>query len=200
MARKLTAIAWPAIHKPSPGWIQTDELQRVHRFIERNQMILVGEIADRIAGDQSEVEPATPISTPCSMKILRICERRAPIDMRTAMSLYFSITIITRVMKILSAATISMSPMVIQVTIRSDLKAFISGLFCSCQVVAEDFAGDFLRLSWRLRRQVDVIELKFDGIDYILQARICCTAGREAKPNCHPDRRSRSRTTHHMET
>ena len=79
--------------------------------------------------------PTMPISTPCSMKMRRICSCRAPIDMSTAMSRYFSITIITSVMKIFSAATSSIRPITMMVTSRSIFSAPRSCLLRSIQVV-----------------------------------------------------------------
>ena len=55
--------------------------------------------------------------------------------MSTAMSLYFSITIMTSVMKIFRAATSTIRPMVITVTMRSMFSAPISCLLRSIQVV-----------------------------------------------------------------
>jgi hypothetical protein len=60
------------------------------------------------------------------MKMRRIWLRRAPIDISTPMSRYFSITIITRVIRMFSAATSSIRPMVTIVTARSILSALFN--------------------------------------------------------------------------
>ena len=53
--------------------------------------------------------PTPPITNPLKMKIWAMLARVAPIDLRTAMSLRFSITTITRVATMLNAATSTMS-------------------------------------------------------------------------------------------
>ena len=63
--------------------------------------------------------PITPIRTPCAIKTLRTCALRVPIDMSTAMSLVFSMTIMMRQIRMLRAATKTMRPMVMKVTKRS---------------------------------------------------------------------------------
>src|ERR1035438_9077558 len=70
-----------------------------------------------------------------NMKMRRTCAVRAPIDMRMPMSRYFSITIITSVMKIFSAATMRIRPITIMATMRSMRRAPSSCLLRSCQVV-----------------------------------------------------------------
>ena len=57
------------------------------------------------------------------MKMRRICRRLAPIDTSTAMSRVFSITIMISEIRILSAATNTISPMVMNVTTRSSRSA-----------------------------------------------------------------------------
>ena len=52
---------------------------------------------------------------PCSMKSRMIAPREAPIETRIAMSLCFSMTIRTRVATMLSAATATISPIVIPI-------------------------------------------------------------------------------------
>jgi len=54
-----------------------------------------------------------------------------PSDMRTAMSLVFSMTIMIREMRMLRAATKTIRPMVMKVTTRSRRRARNRGLFCS---------------------------------------------------------------------
>ncbi len=65
----------------------------------------------------------------------RICRFFAPIETSTAMSRVFSITIMISEIKILSAATNTISPMVINVTTRSSRRAWKMARFCSIQLV-----------------------------------------------------------------
>ena len=53
----------------------------------------------------------------------RICRLLAPIDTSTAMSRVFSITIMISEIRMLSAATKTISPMVMKVTMRSSRSA-----------------------------------------------------------------------------
>ena len=77
--------------------------------------------------------------------------RRAPIDISIAISRYFSITIITSVIRIFSAATSWISPITIIVTIRSMFSALNSCLFSSIHVVVVYFGPDrFLDLLSRI--------------------------------------------------
>src|SRR6266481_3520761 len=65
----------------------------------------------------------------------RTSDLRAPMDTRTAISLVFSITIIMREIRIFSAATNTMRPIVKNVTTRSRRRARNNALFCSIQLV-----------------------------------------------------------------
>ena len=59
--------------------------------------------------------PSAPISVPCSTKTRMTAARDAPMDTRIAMSLCFSITIRISVATMLSAATMTMRPMVMPI-------------------------------------------------------------------------------------
>ena len=67
--------------------------------------------------------PTAPITVPCSMKMRVIAPREAPIETRIAMSLCFSMTSRIRVATMLSAATITMRPMVMPMAIFSSQSA-----------------------------------------------------------------------------
>ena len=77
--------------------------------------------------------PATPMISPCSMKIRRMLAVEVPIVFRIAMSRLFSITSSTSDATMLSAATITISPMVIEIAIFSSHSAEKSDLFISAQ-------------------------------------------------------------------
>ena len=63
--------------------------------------------------------PVTPIISPCRMKIVRIRLGAVPIVLRMAMSRLFSITSRMSEATMLSAATMTMRPMVMEMAIFS---------------------------------------------------------------------------------
>ena len=94
--------------------------------------------------------PIKPTKTPCSMKMRRICWRRAPMETRTAMSLVFSMTIMINEIKMLSAATKTMRPMVIKVTTFSRRRARKSAWFCSIQFLEPKPCPATFSSSWAM--------------------------------------------------
>ena len=71
--------------------------------------------------------------SPCSMKMRRTLAADVPIVFRIAMSRFFSITSSTSEATMLSAATITIRPIVIEIAIFSSHSAEKSGLFMSDQ-------------------------------------------------------------------
>ena len=67
--------------------------------------------------------PTRPMVSPCSMKILRITRAGAPIVRRMAMSRLFSMTSNTSDATMLSAATMTISPIVSEIAIFSSQSA-----------------------------------------------------------------------------
>ena len=74
--------------------------------------------------------------SPCSMKIRRMLAAELPIVFRMAMSRLFSITSRISDAMMLSAATITIRPMVIEIAIFSSHSAENSDLFISAQSCA----------------------------------------------------------------
>ncbi len=82
------------------------------------------------------IVPTVPMTSPCSMKIRRMLAAELPIVLRIAMSRVFSITSSTSDAMMLSAATITIRPIVIDMAIFSSQSAENSDLFMSAQSCA----------------------------------------------------------------
>ena len=115
--------------------------------------------------------PITPIRTPCAMKMFRTCALRVPIDMSTAMSLVFSMTIMIREIRMFNAATKTIRPMVMKVTRRSRRRAWNRGLVLFHPVGGhEAVAGGVFELAGDFVGLVDVVNFEFDYGDQVAQA------------------------------
>ncbi len=77
-----------------------------------------------------------PMTSPCSMKMRRMLAAELPMVLRIAMSRVFSITSSTSDAMMLSAATMTMRPIVIDMAIFSSQSAEKSDLFRSAQSCA----------------------------------------------------------------
>ncbi len=100
---------------------------------------------------------------PCSRKMRRTCAGCTPKLIITAMSRVFSITIMVRAMRMLSAATMTMSAMTMKVTTCSSLRARKSSRFCSIQlVVMKPRAGLVLDGAADGRSAVEIVHLEAD--------------------------------------
>ena len=73
---------------------------------------------------------------PAAQKSCGFVRRLAPIDIKTAISRFFSITIMIKVIRMLSAATSWIKPIVIAVTTFSIFRALRIWRYCSIQVLA----------------------------------------------------------------
>ena len=84
------------------------------------------------------------------------------------MSRYFSITIITSVMRIFSAATSSISPIVMIVTIRSIFSAPSSCLLRSIQVVVVKRSPATFSTSLAIfAASIQIVHVQFDLVDLV---------------------------------
>ena len=111
-------------------------VDRVDLGRQRDEMVVGAGPRKRIAKHQSDRSTDHPISNPCATNKRRTCDFRVPIESSTAMSLVFSITIMVSEIRMLSAATKTIRPMVMKVTRRSSRNARNRARFCSIQLVA----------------------------------------------------------------
>ena len=81
--------------------------------------------------------PMVPMVTPCKIKIFMMLLEVAPIDFRTAISLFFSMTTIISVVIMLKVATRTMRLRMINMTLFSSLRAEKRFLFISIQFRAQ---------------------------------------------------------------
>ena len=104
--------------------------------------------------------------------------------MSTAISFVFSMTIMISEIRMLSAATKTIRPMVMKVTTRSRRRARNRGLFCSIQLVAMKpwlpvtRSAACSRDCGNFAGQVDVVELELDDRDHVAQAEQLLRVGR----------------------
>jgi len=117
------------------------------------------EIAER----QTSTVPITLIRSPCNMKIRRTWPGSTPKLIITAMSRVFSITIMVSAIRMLSAATITMSPITMNVTTCSSLRARNSSRFWSVQFGGHvAWACGLLNGAGNLRRVVQIVDFEAD--------------------------------------
>ena len=116
------------------------------------------------------------------MNIRRTCDLRAPIDIRTAMSRVFSITIMVSEIRMFSAATKTIRPMVMKVTNRLQAQGVKERLVLLHPVGGHvAFAGGLLQFIANLVGFVDVVHLEFQHRNQIAQSKQCCASDSRVK-------------------